>query len=230
MFEVISTTISQTGYRRVPVEAFRQALEMVRRKTSCWTHRSILDMLFYGRKMFSHFLINFEGSDINELKLIDQFVDFFNIHCLPWIRSHGGWGKVLHHTKEGDPTSTVDASCEGDRAFAGQLPVEELDGRTSVTPTVFSSDSDEESSTLEPVLPPLSQPVRQLSNIPETENTEMPDPSNTETVSTSMPPADQHEHDSTTTTTTTTSSGSNILHYGTTIAVAGAMIYTKLNY
>lgn len=139
-------------------------------------------------------------------------------------------GKVLHHTKESDPTSTVDASCEGDHAFVGQLPVEELDERTSVTPTVFSSDSDEESSTLEPVLPPLSQPVRQLSNIPETENTssasEMPDPSNTDAASTSMPPADQHEHDST----TTTSGGSNILHYGTTIAVAGAMIYTKLNY
>ena len=91
MFEAFTLAISQTGYHVVPVQVFRRALEMVRGQTRGWTHRSILDMLFYGRKMFTQFLINFEGNDLDELKLINQFVDFFNIHCLPWIRSHGGW-------------------------------------------------------------------------------------------------------------------------------------------
>ena len=91
LFEAFTISMSQTNYQVVPVQVFRQALETIREKTSHWTYRSIFDMLFYGRKMFSQFLINFEGSDINELKLIDQFVDFFNAQCLPWIRSHGGW-------------------------------------------------------------------------------------------------------------------------------------------
>ena len=91
LFEAITLAISQTGYQAVPVKVFRHALEMVRRQTSGWTYRSIMDMLFYGRKMFSQFLINFEGDDIDGLRLIDQFVDFFNVQCLPWIRSHGGW-------------------------------------------------------------------------------------------------------------------------------------------
>jgi len=91
LLQVITFPISQAGYHVMPVQAFRQALELMRRQTSFSTYQSILDMLFYGRKMFSHFLINFEGDDIDGLKLIDQFVDFFNIHCLPWIRSHGGW-------------------------------------------------------------------------------------------------------------------------------------------
>lgn len=91
LLEAFTVAMSQTSYRAMPVQVFRQALEMIRRQTSGWSYRSILDMLFYGRKMFSQFLINFEGHDIDELKLIDQFVDFFNVQCLPWIRSHGGW-------------------------------------------------------------------------------------------------------------------------------------------
>lgn len=150
-------------------------------------------------------------------------------------------GEVLHHTEEESDLTSLDTSYEGDRssgyASTGQLPVEGLDERASVTPTVFSSDSDEDNSTLptlEPALPPLSRstPARQLSDIPEVENTSSHPASTTETpdnenMPASMPPTDQHVHESDSTTNT---SSSNMLFYGTTIAVAGALIYNKLNY
>ena len=84
------TLKSQTGCQVIPVKIFRHALEMLRRQTSGWTYRSIMDMLFYGRKLFFQFLIN-QSDEFDELRLMDQFVEFFNVHCLPWIRSHGGW-------------------------------------------------------------------------------------------------------------------------------------------
>ena len=146
-------------------------------------------------------------------------------------------GEVLHHTEdENDLSSTPDVDCEGDQSSdivsTGQQADEGLDERSSVTPTVFSSDSDDDSSTL-PILEPAgtlvchNTPARQLSDIPEVENTsshvtseETPDD-----VPTLIPPAaDHHDSDSTTTT-----SSSNLLFYGTTIAVAGALIYNKLN-
>ena len=91
LFETFSLIISQTGCQLMPVQVFRKALEMVQGQNSHWTYHSVLDVLFCGRKIFSQLLINFEGQDINGFRLIDQFVDFFNAHCLPWIRSHGGW-------------------------------------------------------------------------------------------------------------------------------------------
>ena len=147
---------------------------------------------------------------------------------------------MLHHSEEGDMASTLETSHEGDQSSGygslGQPPIESLDERdnASVTPTVFSSDSDEDNSTLEPAvsLPPVSHstPARQLSDIPEVES---PDASlhlppkteenvTPENVPSSMPPTESDPN-------TSNSSGNNILFYGTTIAVAGALIYSKLN-
>lgn len=147
---------------------------------------------------------------------------------------------MLRHNEEGDMVSTLETSCEGDRSnqssgygSLGQPPIEILDEQDNalVTPTVFSPDSDEDS-TLEPVipLPPLSHstPARQLSDIPEVES---PDASlhlppttegnlTPENVPSSMPPTESGPN---------TSSGNNILFYGTTVVVAGALIYNKLN-
>ena len=145
-------------------------------------------------------------------------------------------GEVLHHTEdENDLSSTLDVDYEGDQSSdivcTGQQADEGLDECPSVTPTVFSSDSDDDSSTL-PVLEPAgplmrhNTPARQLSDIPEVENTSSHETSEEapDDVPTLMPPAaDQHDSDSTTT------SSSNLLFYGTTIAVAGALIYNKLN-
>ena len=93
--ETLALATSQTGCQVVPVKIFRHTLEIVRGQSSGWTYGSIMDMLFYGRKLFSQFLINFEGDDFEGLRLMDQFVEFFNVHCLPWIRSHGGWVSKL---------------------------------------------------------------------------------------------------------------------------------------
>ena len=156
-------------------------------------------------------------------------------------------GEVLHHGEgEGDITSTLDTSHEGDRSnqssgyeSMGHPNVESLDERdnASVTPTVFSSDSsDEDNSALEPavLLPPVSHstPARQLSDIPEIEspNASLQLPPTTEenltpeNLPTSMPPTESDPN-----TNTTGSSSNNILFYGTTIAVAGALLYNKLN-
>ena len=149
---------------------------------------------------------------------------------------------MLHHSEEGDMASTLETSHDGDQSnqssgygSIGQPPVESLDEQdnASVTPTVFSSDSDEDNSTLEPagiLLPPVahSTPARQLSDIPEVEspNASLHLPPTTEAnltpenVPSSMPST---ESDS------STSSSAGILFYGTTIAVAGALIYNKLN-
>ena len=146
---------------------------------------------------------------------------------------------MLHHTEdETDLVSTLDVNCDSDQSddcvYAGQQAVEELDERTSATPTVFSSDSDDDNSTLptlEPAIPQVHHnmpPARQLSNIPEVENTSSHVTgegtlSPFDDVPTSMPPtASQHDNDS------TTSTSSNLLFYGTTIAVAGALMYNKL--
>lgn len=133
---------------------------------------------------------------------------------------------MLHHTEdETDPaSSTLDVSSDGDQSDdcvpTDQQAVEELDERSSVTPTVFSSDSDDDSSTL-PTLAPAVPQVRhnrQLSDIPEV-GTPCSPSDNVPTPSTTS----QQDNDSTSTT------GSNLLFYGTTVAVAGALIYNKLS-
>ena len=143
---------------------------------------------------------------------------------------------MLHHSEEGDMVSTLETSSEGDWSnqssgygSLGQPPVESLDEQDNalVTPTVFSSDSDEDIDPAVP-LPPVSHstPARQLSDIPEVESPDAslhlpPTTEDPENVPSSMPPTDSGP--------STSSSGNNILFYGTTIAVAGAMMYNKLN-
>lgn len=155
--------------------------------------------------------------------------------------------QVLHHTKKeqsGMPSLTMN---EGDGCEStGHRSVEGVDERdnASVTPTVFSSDSDDDNISNLELAPPLPFLARQLSNIPEVESPPISLPSphlppaaeeplapcDTENVPTSIPPANQHE-DNPTTTSNISSSTSNKLLYTTTIAVTGALkIYNKLNY
>jgi len=139
---------------------------------------------------------------------------------------------VLHHTEEESNLSTVDTGHKENKSSGyesmEQPSVEGLDERdnASVTPTVFSSssDNDEETDTIPILPPPLSHstPARQLSDIPEIESPNALPPTTTAPTSTENMPAsvmDQNE----------SSSASNIIFYGTTIAVAGALIYNKLN-
>ena len=88
---VTALVLSQTDSKDMHIRVFRQALEMLKIRTRHWTYNSVLEVLFYGRKMFSQYLINFEDDNIDGFTLIDQFVGFFNAQCLPWIRNHGGW-------------------------------------------------------------------------------------------------------------------------------------------
>lgn len=148
---------------------------------------------------------------------------------------------MLHHTDDNEESDlplspTLDTSHAGDQLNqSGDCEsmglvddgVDEYEN-ASVTPTVFSSDN-EDNATLES-LPPVSHNTPNASSCltPTTNETLVPT-DDTDTVPTSMPTTDQHESDVDPTTATPSNSSTNIIFYGTSIAVAGALIYNKLN-
>ena len=141
---------------------------------------------------------------------------------------------MLHHgggESEDETSSTVDASHEGNCSqhssgygSMGQPPLDSLDERdnASVTPTVFSSDSDEDYSILDPPasLPPLSHstPVGQSSGITEIESPN---------VSLLMTPTETSSDSENAVPSSTAANTSNNLLLCGTIAIG---IYNKLNH
>lgn len=97
MVQTFSTLVSQTENHPEKLHGiFHKILGIVKGQRPNLTYQSVVDMLFYGRKALTQFLMNLEYDDAQGLGLVDQFVDFFNIHCLPWIRNHGGWVSHLN--------------------------------------------------------------------------------------------------------------------------------------
>ena len=96
MLQTLSTYVSQGEDRPELLHGiFNKILSIAKGQHPSLTYQSVVDILFYGRKALTQFLMNLEYDDAQGLGLVDQFVDFFNFHCLPWIRTHGGWVSIL---------------------------------------------------------------------------------------------------------------------------------------